>query len=108
MDIRWDAGSSQHLGLHGVEAFTLTDAQLDLHPVVGVVLEEEAVVDDKLGIGPRAIKDVDLQEGHIISVKHKLKISCRFVLGRCKYYRALLNNINNKLHRVCMYIIKVK
>ena len=70
MDIRWDASSSQHLGLHCIEAFTLTDAQLDLHPVVGVVLKEEAIVDNKLGIGPCAIKDVDLQEKHIISVKY--------------------------------------
>lgn len=61
-NVRWDASSSQHFGLHGIEAFTLTDAQLDLHSVVAVVLEEEAVVDDELGIGPRAIEDVDLQE----------------------------------------------
>lgn len=60
MDIRWDAGSCQHFGLHGIEAFALTDAQLDLHSVMGVVLKEEAVVDDKLSIGSRAIEDVDL------------------------------------------------
>lgn len=62
-DSRWDAGACQHLGLHGVQALALTDAQLDLHSVVGVVLEEEAVVDDELGIGPRAVKNVDLREG---------------------------------------------
>lgn len=68
MDIRWDAGSCQHFGLHGVEAFALADAQLDLHSVVGIVLEEEAVVDYKLGIGSCAIEDVDLQEEQIISI----------------------------------------
>lgn len=62
MDVRWDAGSCQHFGLHGVKAFALTDAQLDLHSVVGIVLEEEAVVNDKLSIGPGTIEDVDLQE----------------------------------------------
>lgn len=62
LDVRWDAGSRQHFGLHGVEALALTDAQLDLHSVMGVVLEEEAVVDDKLGIGSCAVEYVDLQE----------------------------------------------
>lgn len=61
-DVRWDASSGQHFRLHSVEAFTFTDAQLDLHSVVAVMLEEEAVVDDKLGIGSRAIENVDLQE----------------------------------------------
>lgn len=68
MDIRWDACPCQHFGLHGVEAFALTDTQLDLHSVVGVVLEEEAVVDDKLCVGSRAIEDVDLQEEETISI----------------------------------------
>lgn len=61
-DIRWDTGSCQHFGLHGIEAFALTDAQLDLHSVVSVVLKEEPIVDDKLGIGSCAVEDVDLQE----------------------------------------------
>lgn len=61
LDVRWDSGPSQHFGLHCVEAFALADAQFDLHPVVGVVLEEEAIVDDELGVGPRAVKDVDLR-----------------------------------------------
>lgn len=65
MDIRWDASSCEHFGLHGVQAFALTDAQLNLYSVVAVVLEEEAVVNDELGIGPRAIEDVDLQEGQM-------------------------------------------
>lgn len=63
---RWDAGSGQNFSLHGVEPFTFTDAQLDLHSVVGVVLVEEAVVDDELGVGPRAVEDVDLREHNII------------------------------------------
>lgn len=49
-DLRRNAGSGQHLGLHGVQSLALTDAQLNLHSVVGVVLKEEAIVDDKLGI----------------------------------------------------------
>ena len=69
MDIRWDASSCQHFGLHGVEAFTLTDAQLDLHSVVGIVLEEKAIVDDKLSIGSCAIEDVDLQTKEIMGIK---------------------------------------
>lgn len=60
--IRWDASSCQHFSLHGVEAFALTDAQLDLHSVMVVVLKEESVVDNKLCIGTCAIEDVDLQE----------------------------------------------
>lgn len=59
-DVRWDAGPRQHFGLHGVEALALADAQLDLDSVVGVVLEEEAVVNDELGVGSCAIEDVDL------------------------------------------------
>lgn len=70
LDIRWDAGTCQHLCLHGVETFTFTDTQLDLHPVVVVILEEEAVVDDKLSIGSCAIKDIDLHRGYNISAKH--------------------------------------
>lgn len=62
LDVRWDASSCQHFGLHGVESFALTDAQLDLYSVMAVVLEEEAIVDDELGIGSCAIEDVDLQE----------------------------------------------
>lgn len=59
-DLRGDAGPGQNLGLHGVETFALAHAQLDLHPVVGVVLKEEAVVDDELCVGAGAIEDVDL------------------------------------------------
>lgn len=62
LNLRWDACSRQDFGLHGVEAFALADAELDLHPVVSVVLEEEAVVDYKLGVGSCAVKDVDLRE----------------------------------------------
>ena len=61
-NLRWNTGSSQHLSLHGVQAFALTDAQFDLHSVVSVVLKEEAVVDDKLSIGSCAIEDVDLRK----------------------------------------------
>lgn len=61
-NLRWYAGSCQDFGLHCVETFALTDAQLDLHSVMGIVLEEEAVVDDKLRIGPRAVEDVNLQK----------------------------------------------
>lgn len=60
-DVRGDVCAGQHLGLHAVQTFAFTDAQLDLHPVVAVVLEEEAVVDDKLCVGSRSIEDVDLQ-----------------------------------------------
>lgn len=70
-DARWDAGSCQHFGLHGVEAFTLADAQLDLDSVVGVILEEETVVDDELCVGSCAIEDVDLQKGHRRPLRHK-------------------------------------
>lgn len=64
-DLRWDAGSGQHFGLHGVQALALTDAQLDLHSVVGVVLVEEAVVDDELAVGSRAVEDINLHEEDI-------------------------------------------
>lgn len=74
-DIRWDTGSCQHFSLHGIEAFALTDAQLDLHSVVSVVLKEEPIVDDKLGIGSCAIEDVDLQEEQIISINTAI-ITC--------------------------------
>lgn len=66
LNLRWDAGSCQNFSLHGVKAFTFTNTKLDLHPVVGVVLEEEAIVDHKLGIGSRAIKDVDLWKEHVV------------------------------------------
>lgn len=75
VNIRWDASSCQHFGLHGVEALALTDAQLDLYSVMGVVLEEEAVVDDKLSVGSRAIEDVDLQ-GEEISSVNSVIITC--------------------------------
>lgn len=66
LHLRWDAGSRQNFSLHGVKTFTFTNTKLDLHPVVGVVLEEEAIVDHKLGIGSRAIKDVDLWKEHVV------------------------------------------
>ena len=61
--LRWDAGAGQHLGLHGVQTLALAHAQLDLDPVVGVVLEEDAVADDKLGVGAGAVEDVHLRAG---------------------------------------------
>lgn len=70
-DVRWDASSCQYFSLHGVEALTLTDTQLDLHAVMGVVLKEEAVVDDKLGIGPCTIEDVDLHRGESSAYSRK-------------------------------------
>lgn len=57
---RRDSGAGQDLGLHGVQPLALTDSQFDLHPVVCVVLEEEPVVDDELGVGPRTVEYVDL------------------------------------------------
>lgn len=66
LNLRWDAGSRQNFSLHGVQAFAFTNTELDLHPVVGVVLEEEAIVDHKLGIGSCAIKDVDLWKEHVV------------------------------------------
>ena len=59
-DSRRDASSRQHFSLHSVETFALTDTKFDFHSVMGVVLVEETVVDDKLGIGPGAIEDIDL------------------------------------------------
>lgn len=47
-DAHWDPRPPQHFGLHGVQTLALADAQLDLHLVVGVLLVEEAVVDDEL------------------------------------------------------------
>lgn len=35
---------------------------------MGVVLVEEAVVDDKLGVGPRTVEDVDLQD-HSVTMR---------------------------------------
>lgn len=69
LNLRWDAGSRQNFSLHGVKAFTFTNTKLDLHPVVGVVLEEEAIVDYKLCIGSCAIKDVDLWKEHVVRFK---------------------------------------
>lgn len=57
---RRDASAGQHFSLHGVQTLTLAHTQLDLHPVVGVGFVEEAVVDHKLRVGPRAVEDVDL------------------------------------------------
>lgn len=48
--LRRYASSCQDFGLHGIKPVALTDAQLYLHPVVSVILEEESVVDDKLGV----------------------------------------------------------
>ena len=62
-DSRGNTGARQHLGLHGVQPLALAHAELDLHPVVRVVLEEEAAVHHELGVGPRAVEDVDLSRG---------------------------------------------
>lgn len=69
-NLRRDAGSSQDFGFHGVQTFTLADTQFDLHSVMGIVLEEEAVVDDELRIGPRAVEDINLQEEKIQLQRH--------------------------------------
>lgn len=61
--LRRDSSAGQHLSLHGIQPLTLADAQFDLHPVVCVVLEEETVVDDELGVGPRTVEYVDLRKG---------------------------------------------
>lgn len=59
---RRDPSAGQHLGLHGVQPLALTDSQLDLHPVVRVFLEKEAIVYDELGVRPRTVEYVDLEE----------------------------------------------
>ncbi len=86
MNLRWDACSCQHFSLHSVEALTLTDAELDLHSVVGVVLEEEAIVDDKFGIGSCAVENVDLQEEQITSINITIitSLSGRYLKGTFK------------------------
>lgn len=59
--LRGDASAGQHLRLHGIQPFTLGHPQFDLDSVMGVLLEEEAVVDHKLSVGSRPVEDVDLR-----------------------------------------------
>lgn len=42
---------------------------------MGIVLEEEAIMNDKLSIGSCTIEDVDLQEEHIININITITIT---------------------------------
>lgn len=60
--LRWDAGTSQDLGLHGVEPVTFTHSKLYFHSVVWIIVKEKTTVDHKLCIWPSAIKNVNLSK----------------------------------------------
>lgn len=82
--VRGDAGTSQDLGLHGVESVTFTHSKLYFHSVVGVIVKEKTTVDHKLCIGSSAIKNVNLRCSKEKRKGHETNLACILNTGQGK------------------------